>query len=38
MSDVRDYLLTVDRDKQGALQIAQGTASSKQYPHLLPTR
>ncbi|MCJ1246191.1 hypothetical protein MMC30_003396 [Trapelia coarctata] len=27
MSDVRDYLLTVDRDKQGALQIAQGTAS-----------
>ena len=29
MSDVRDYLLTVDRDKQEALQIAQGTASSE---------
>jgi hypothetical protein len=28
MSDVRDYLLTVDRDKEGALKIAQGTALS----------
>ncbi|MCJ1388024.1 hypothetical protein MMC18_000868 [Xylographa bjoerkii] len=27
MSDVRDYLLTVDRDKRGASLIAQGTAS-----------
>jgi len=31
MSDVRDYLLTVDRDKAAAEDIASGTARSKLY-------
>lgn len=29
MSDVRNYLLTVDNDKQGAAQVAELTAKSK---------
>jgi hypothetical protein len=28
MTDVRDYLLTIDNDKAGAAAIAQGTAAS----------
>lgn len=31
MSDVRDYLLTIDRDKAAAEDIASGTARSKLY-------
>ena len=31
MSDVRDYLLTIDKDKAGAEDIAYGTARSKLF-------
>ena len=37
MSDVTDYLLTIDNDKAGATKIAEGTATSKPlYNRMLP--